>query len=98
MKIKNIFLVISLLAVALFAEGQRKLTAIKAGKLIDVVTGTVLVNQIILIDSNIILDFGPSLSIPANATIIDLSKSTSTPGINRLPYTPDCTTQWRLSR
>ncbi len=81
MKIKNIFLVISLLAVALFAEGQRKLTAIKAGKLIDVVTGTVLVNQIILIDSNIILDFGPSLSIPANATIIDLSKSTILPGL-----------------
>ena len=81
MKIKNIFLVISLLSVVLFAEGQRKLTAIKAGKLIDVITGTVLVNQIILIDSNVILDIGPSLSIPANAVVIDLSKSTVLPGL-----------------
>ncbi len=81
MKIKNIFLVISLLAFAIFAEGQRKLTAIKAGKLIDVVTGTILVNQIILIDSNVIMDIGPSLSIPAGATVIDLSKSTVLPGL-----------------
>jgi imidazolonepropionase-like amidohydrolase len=81
MKIKNIFLVISLLAVTLFAEGQRKLTAIKAGKLIDVITGTILVNQVILIDSNVILDIGPSLSIPANAMFIDLSKSTVLPGL-----------------
>src|SRR5579862_3718912 len=81
MKIKNISLVIPLLAIALFADGQRKITAIKAGKLIDVITGTVLVNQIILIDSNVILDIGPSLTIPANATIIDLSKSTILPGL-----------------
>jgi imidazolonepropionase-like amidohydrolase len=81
MKIKKILTIISLFSFVLFAEGQRKITAIKAGKLIDVVTGTVLVNQIILIDSNVILDIGPSLTIPANAIIIDLSKSTILPGL-----------------
>ncbi len=78
MKIKNILIIISLFSFVLFAEGQRKLTAIKAGKLIDVVSGTVLVNQIILIDSNVIMDIGPSVTIPPNA-IIDLSKSTHSP-------------------
>ncbi|HEY8934036.1 MAG TPA: amidohydrolase family protein [Cyclobacteriaceae bacterium] len=56
-------------------------TAIKAGKVIDVVSGTVLTNQIILIDSGKIMDMGSSISIPKNATIIDLSKSTVLPGL-----------------
>ncbi len=81
MKIKNTLLLISLFSFVMFADGQRKLTAIKAGKLIDVVTGTVLINQIVLVDSNVILDIGPSLAIPPNAIIIDLSKSTILPGL-----------------
>ncbi|HTJ49474.1 MAG TPA: amidohydrolase family protein [Cyclobacteriaceae bacterium] len=56
-------------------------TAIKAGKVIDVVSGTVLTNQIILIDSGKIIDMGPSISIPKNATVVDLSKSTVLPGL-----------------
>lgn len=60
---------------------QSKITAIKAGKLIDVVSGTVLTDQVILIDSNIITDVGPSLKIPKNATVIDLSKATVLPGL-----------------
>lgn len=62
-------------------NAQAKLKAIKAGKLIDVVNGTVLTNQIILIDSNVITDIGPSLSVPANAEIIDLSNATVLPGL-----------------
>jgi imidazolonepropionase-like amidohydrolase len=81
MKLKVILFVTMILTVTGYVQGQRKLTAIKAGKLIDVVTGTVLLNQIILIDSNVIMDIGPSLSIPANATVIDLSKSTILPGL-----------------
>ena len=56
-------------------------TAIKAGKVIDVVSGTVLTNQIILIDSGKIIDMGPSIAIPKNATVVDLSKSTVLPGL-----------------
>jgi imidazolonepropionase-like amidohydrolase len=60
---------------------QSKLKAIRAGKLIDVVNGTVLTNQVILIDSNKIADIGPALSIPANAEIIDLGNATVLPGL-----------------
>ena len=36
-------------------SGQSKITAIRAGKLIDVVNGQVLNNQVILVDSNILI-------------------------------------------
>ncbi len=52
---------------------QSKIKAIKAGKLIDVVSGTVLYNQIILLDSNKIMEVGPSVTIPANARVDGLS-------------------------
>jgi hypothetical protein len=45
------------------ARAQHKLKAIKAGTLIDVVNGTVLKNQIILIDADTILVVGSSLTI-----------------------------------
>ena len=58
-----------------------KTTAIKAGRMVDVTTGTVLRNQIILIDSNIIIAVGPGISIPSNADVIDLSNATVLPGL-----------------
>jgi len=61
--------------------GQSKIKAIKAGRLIDVVNGTVLTNQIILVDSNKIIDIGSNITIPKDAEIIDLSKSTVLPGL-----------------
>lgn len=60
---------------------QPKYKAIKAGKLIDVISGTVLNSQIILIESDTIVDVGPSIKIPSTAEIIDLSKSTVLPGL-----------------
>lgn len=59
----------------------QKIKAIRAGRLIDVVSGTVLTNQIILIDSNKIIDVGPSVKIPADAEVIDLGNSTVLPGL-----------------
>ena len=67
--------------ITLQSTAQRKLTAIKAGKLVDVVNGTILTNQIILIDSNLITDIGPAVAIPAGANIIDLSNATVLPGL-----------------
>jgi imidazolonepropionase-like amidohydrolase len=61
--------------------GQSKIKAIKAGRLIDVVTGTMLTNQIILVDSNMIIDIGSGIAIPKDAEIIDLSKATVLPGL-----------------
>lgn len=62
-------------------NAQRKMTAVKAGKLVDVLTGTVLINQVILIDSNQIVDIGPSVVIPPGSRIIDLSNATVLPGL-----------------
>lgn len=78
---KFLFIIATILAINNFANAQGKLKAIKAGKVIDVVNGTVLTNQVILIDSNTITDIGPSVSIPANAEVIDLSNATVLPGL-----------------
>lgn len=56
-------------------------TAIRAGKLIDVDAGRVLTNQIILIRGGKIAAVGENLSIPSGATVIDLSKMTVLPGL-----------------
>jgi imidazolonepropionase-like amidohydrolase len=80
MKHKLLFVFIFLL-VSFAAFSQNKLKAIKAGKLVDVMNGTVLSNQVILIDSNKITAIGAGLSIPANAEVIDLSNCTVLPGL-----------------
>ena len=77
---KKIMLLGLILLASPFLKAQSP-TAIKAGKVIDVVSGIVLTNQIILIDSGKIIDMGPSIAIPKNATVVDLSKSTVLPGL-----------------
>jgi imidazolonepropionase-like amidohydrolase len=77
------FILSILLTVALcnVSFAQSKIKAIRAGKLIDVLNGTILSNQIILIDSNKIVDVGSSIVIPQNAEIIELSNATVLPGL-----------------
>jgi imidazolonepropionase-like amidohydrolase len=58
-----------------------RVTAIKAGRLVDVDAGTELRNQVILIRDNRITAVGESLEIPAGATVIDLSTMTVVPGL-----------------
>jgi imidazolonepropionase-like amidohydrolase len=81
MKILLISILLTFFATAGTSFGQSKLKVIKAGKLIDVVSGTILTNQIILIDSNKISYIGNSADIPKNAMIIDLSNATVLPGL-----------------
>ena len=81
MKLKSNLIIILVFALIPFVQAQQRLKAIRAGKVIDVINGTVLVNQIILIDSNIILDIGPSIHIPDSAVVIDLSNATILPGL-----------------
>lgn len=57
------------------------MTAICAGKLVDPDSGTVLSDQVILIRDSRIEKVGKGVDIPANATIIDLSKMTVLPGL-----------------
>jgi len=66
---------------ALAQETPPQVTAIKAGRLVDVDAGTVLSNQLILIRENRIVAIGPSLAIPAGANMIDLSNMTVLPGL-----------------
>jgi len=55
--------------------------AIRAGKLIDPDSGTVLSEQIILIRDSKIEKVGKGLAIPSNAVVVDLSKMTVLPGL-----------------
>ncbi len=57
------------------------ITAIKAGRLIDPATGTVALNQIILVQNRRFLAVGPSVAIPKGAQVIDLSMLTVLPGL-----------------
>ena len=57
------------------------ITAIKAGRLLDVDSGKELPNQIILISDNHITEVGEAVEIPAGATIIDLSNMIVLPGL-----------------
>jgi imidazolonepropionase-like amidohydrolase len=65
---------------ALQAENEG-LTVIKAGRLIDVVGGKVLENQMILVEDGLITKVGNELEIPGSATVIDLSDSFVLPGL-----------------
>jgi imidazolonepropionase-like amidohydrolase len=56
-------------------------TAIRAGKLINPDSGTVLSDQIILIHDSKIEKVGKGLAIPPNAVVVDLSKMTVLPGL-----------------
>src|SRR5882672_6682203 len=58
-----------------------QITAVRAGRLIDPDSGTVLTDQIILIQGNKIQSVGKGLAIPANANVIDLSTKTVLPGL-----------------
>ncbi|MEJ0056142.1 MAG: amidohydrolase family protein [Bacteroidota bacterium] len=57
------------------------ITAIKAGKLVDPASGTVLSNQVILIENGKFKAIGPNVTIPARAEVIDLSGLTILPGL-----------------
>jgi imidazolonepropionase-like amidohydrolase len=55
--------------------------AIRAGRLLDPRSGTLLANQIIVINGEQIVDVGPAVPIPAAARVIDLSRATVLPGL-----------------
>ncbi len=70
-----------LLVVTFVVFGLAQTTAIKAGKLIDPKSGSVLSNQVILVEGERIKAVGSNLAIPRDATLIDLSKFTVLPGL-----------------
>src|SRR3954471_18800974 len=58
-----------------------QVVAIRAGRLFDAKSGSLLNNQIILIKGERITDVGPNLQIPREAAVIDLSTATVLPGM-----------------
>ena len=76
---KRIGLVVVALALIQFAGAQ--VTVVRAGRLIDPDSGTVLTNQVIMIKDGKIQAVGPTLALPADATVIDLSDKTVLPGL-----------------
>jgi imidazolonepropionase-like amidohydrolase len=60
-----------------------RLLAVRAGHLFDSNKGTMLSNQVILIEGERITDVGPAdrIQIPASAKVIDLSQATVLPGL-----------------
>ena len=78
---KRLFLLTLLIFVCTTMNSFAQVTAIKAGKLVMPETGTTLNNQIILVEGSRIKAVGGDVQIPANATVIDLSKSTVLPGL-----------------
>ena len=63
------------------AEVASRVTLIRAGRLIDPDSGTVLTNQVILIKDAKIQAVGRDLGLPANVPVIDLSDKTVLPGL-----------------
>lgn len=76
---KTFFALLLMLSVSLIVQAQ--VTAIRAGKIVDPETATVLSNQIILVEGQNIKSIGASERIPTGSTLIDLSKYTVLPGL-----------------
>ena len=83
MKHTNAFKLVSVTVLVALCHvvGHAQVTAIKAGKLVEPETGTVSVNQIILVEGQTIKAVGADVKIPSGAAIIDLSNRTVLPGL-----------------
>ncbi|MDQ4123555.1 MAG: amidohydrolase family protein [Acidobacteriota bacterium] len=77
--LKAFFALLLVLSASLIIRAQ--VTAIRAGKIVDPETATVLNNQIILVEGRDIKSIGANERIPNGATVIDLSKYTVLPGL-----------------
>jgi len=74
---KNAVLGVLICAFSSIATAQ--VTAVRAGRLVDPDSGTVLSDQVIVIDGGKIQAVGKALAIPAGAKVIDLSDKTVLP-------------------
>jgi len=68
-------------APARFLAPATQIVAIRAGRLFDGRSGTLVPNQTILIRGDRITDVGASVTVPADARVIDLSAATVLPGM-----------------
>jgi imidazolonepropionase-like amidohydrolase len=71
----------SVVVMAFASSAVAQVTVVRAGRLVDPDSGTVLPNQVIVIKDGKIQAVGEALAIPANAEVIDLSHRTVLPGL-----------------
>jgi imidazolonepropionase-like amidohydrolase len=64
-----------------FLTPQDQVVAIRAGRLFDAKSGSMLTNQVVLVRGDRIADVGPAVQIPTGATVIDLGAATVLPGM-----------------
>jgi imidazolonepropionase-like amidohydrolase len=76
-----LLLVKALLPAAASQAAPPETLAVKAGRLIDVKSGGVVTNAVVLVEDGRVKAVGPSVSIPASAAVIDLSGYTVLPGL-----------------
>jgi len=81
MKTFFILLTAGSLSVATALAQTKPVTLIKAGHLVDVVAGTVLDDQMILIEGDTIKAVAPGIQTPGPATVVDLSHAWVLPGL-----------------
>jgi imidazolonepropionase-like amidohydrolase len=68
-------------APARFLAPSAQVVAVRAGRVYDSRNGTLVPNQIILIRGDRIVDAGPSVTVPADARVVDLGGATVMPGM-----------------
>src|SRR5579884_2151457 len=64
-----------------FVTPPNQIVAVRAGRLFDSRSGSMLNNQVVLIKGERITDVGPNLQIPKEAAVVDLSNATVLPGM-----------------
>ncbi|MCI0661609.1 MAG: amidohydrolase family protein, partial [Acidobacteria bacterium] len=84
----SFFCIAALLLVCIFnsslsfsQQSTQRMTVIRAGRMLDVRTGSMINNVVILIDGDRIKEIGPNIAIPPNAEVIDLGQKTILPGL-----------------
>ena len=77
------FFAATLIGCAVVSLGQEtaQVSVIRAGKLLDVESGRLLTNQMIVVRAGKIEAVGEHLTVPPGGTIVDLSKFTVLPGL-----------------
>jgi len=77
----NLKAIVLVFALTLVQSARAQVTVVRAGRLIDPDSGTVLANQVIMIRDGKIQAVGRELALPADAKWIDLSDKTVLPGL-----------------
>ena len=68
------------LASAVAADSSGKIIALKAARLFDGKSKSLMSNAVVLVQGNMIIDVGSNVQIPADAQVIDLGDATLSPG------------------